>query len=354
MQELNKIGESGNHSGRYGARIRLWVLHTEEGNQSAQGLHEWMKRNGVSYHYVARGGVVIDIIDTDRASWSVLDANPYTINLCFAGSKAAQSRQLWLTVYGDDIDNAALLFVQDAKKYALQQKSLTWDEIGEGKSGATDHYGITMGLGIGNHTDVGPNFPWDVFNAAIYKHSKGVITLPPVPVEPAKNAIEEMRKIAEWLGAKQTTELELTTPDGRGRYVKYEHGHIYWTPETGAIPIPSHLFETYAELGWEAGALGYPVNHHTVLPEGDVQAFEKGVLYRKYGQPGFYVHGLIGARWMRAGFENSTFGWPVGNEVPFEGGAYQDFEHGRIVWSPDNTVALQPNDGPDVIIPDRH
>ncbi|OZE95183.1 hypothetical protein CH302_19250 [Rhodococcus sp. 15-2388-1-1a] len=353
MKEINQIGRSPNHSQRWGSKPRLWVLHTQEGNGSAQSLANYLQQasSQVSYHYSIDNELCVDVVDTDRASWSVLDANSYSINLCFGGSRAAQSRDVWLDRFGAAIDYAAFLFVQDARKYGFANlRTLSWDEIRRGLAGGTDHYGITKGLGIGSHTDVGPNFPWDRFIAAIERNVKGVVVPPPAP---APNAIAVQYEASPWLGAKITQQLELTTPDGRGRYAQYENGYIYWTAETGARPVPKHLFETYSELGWETGVLGYPIAFHTVLPDGDVQAYEKGVLYRRNGQPGFVVTGLIGERWKRSGFETGPFGWPTSNEVVFDGGAYQDFEHGRIFWNPKQTVGLLNADGADTPVEDK-
>lgn len=356
MQEIDQTGISPNHSPRYGAAVRLWALHTQQGEGDSRSLARFLQdpASEVSYHYATDNQLCIDVVDTDRASWSVLDANGYTINLCFAGSYAEQSRQQWLDRYGSAIDYAAKLFVQDAEKYGpLVPVVLARDyaAIRAGHNGGIDHSGITYGLGIGSHTDVGPNFPWDVFRASVAKYATGA------PVIPVVNEIDAQAAVTPWLGARHTPAIENTTPDGRGRWAQFEHGYIYWTPTTGARPIPMNIFETWAELGWEAGPLGYPVNYHTVLPVagepkiGDVQAFEGGTIYRKYGQPGYWVHGVIGQRWMREGFENSRWGWPVSNETPFLGGAAQDFEGGRITWTADGTLGLIPADGPDEIVP---
>lgn len=161
-------------------------------------------------------------------------------------------------------------------------------------------------------------------------------------IRPQVNAIDEKYKVSSWLGVKLTTEVELPTPDGVGRYAVYENGHIYWTPDTGAHPIPARLFESYAALGFEKGALGYPVADHAVLPDGDVQAFQYGVLFRKYPAGGHYVTGLIGDHYAKTGYEAGPLGWPTSNEIPFQGGIYQEFERGRLAWSPDGTVALSP------------
>ncbi|WP_072689251.1 N-acetylmuramoyl-L-alanine amidase [Rhodococcus marinonascens] len=315
MQEINQLGISPNHSSRHGSRVRLFVLHTQEGGGTAQSLAGYLQRasSGVSYHYSIDDHTCIDVVDTDRASWSVLDANGYSINLCFAGSRASQSRQVWIESYGKAIDYAAKLFVQDAKKYGFDARTIGWDELGLGYSGGTDHMGVTKGLGIGNHTDCGPNFPWDIYRAAITKHVLGETA--PVPA-----------------------------------------------PAPEVITVSANLLEAYRELGGEDGPLGRPVADHTVLttpdgqPWGEVQGFERGALYRRHGQPGHAIWGQIRERWNRAGFENGTFGWPTSNEYPAEDGIgrIQDFEHGRIVWYPDGTVGLQPTDGPDTLVPDLH
>lgn len=356
VDEVNLIGEVSNYSSRWGARVRFFCLHTEEGNQTPRGLHDWMKRNGVSYHYILGGGLVIDHVDTDYASWSALEANPYTINLVFADSKASQSRQVWIDKYGVDIRNAAILFVQDAKKYdPLEPVVLAQDykAIGSGKTGAMDHSGITYGLGIGNHTDVGKFFPWDLF-AQYVLEALGVITVKPPVVVPIENQIDkEAARAATWIG-KRIDAQELATPDGEGRFVKYEGGVIYFHPRTGAHAVPNYLYAEYANLGWESGPLGYPLADHTVLPGGDVQAFEGGVLYRQAGaERGFYVHGMIGQRWKESGFENGEFGYPTSNEVTLGNIKSQKFEHGDIHWSPD-AIAMVPLDGPDKLIPNVH
>lgn len=157
---------------------------------------------------------------------------------------------------------------------------------------------------------------------------------------PVVNAIDEMYKISPWLGKRLTAELP--TPDGRGRFSSFEQGHIYWTPTTGAQPIPTNVFESFAKLGFEGGPLGYPVRRHTVIPDvGDIQAFEGGVLYRKYAQDGFFVRGAIGAQYGRMDFEHGPLGWPTANEILFRGGASQDFENGVLIWSASGVVAVR-------------
>lgn len=165
---------------RNGAAVRYLVLHTEEGKMLGQALDQWMDQNEVSYHYAVDlpTGEAWDLVDTDLASWSVLAANDYTINYVFAGSYAAMSRAEWLA-NDAALQQMAYLVAQDAKKYDIPPII----RVGNNASGymslpnndaVTDHKGITDGLHIGDHQDVGPGFPWDVFNTYLQQYFNGI------------------------------------------------------------------------------------------------------------------------------------------------------------------------------------
>jgi len=175
---------SNNNQGRGGTKIDLFLLHTQEGGDGdAEGLAHWMDNNGVSYHYTvstARSSVTVcDVVDTDLASWSVLSANNRSINLCFAGSKASWSRQQWLDNRAA-IDVAAYLAVQDCRKYGIPITVIA-PPYTAGRSGITDHNYVTKVLRDGSHTDVGPNFCWDVFAEAVAKYSGAAVPPAPTP-----------------------------------------------------------------------------------------------------------------------------------------------------------------------------
>ena len=161
------------------------------------------------------------------------------------------------------------------------------------------------------------------------------------PAAPVLNAIDERAKGAAWLGKRLGPEQP--TADGKGRFAAFEHGHVYWHPDAGAWAIPAHLFEAFAELGFEAGVLGYPVAAHGVVEGGDVQAFQRGVLYRKYGEAGRVIMGAIGNRYRLNGYESGRLGWPKTNETKQGGMIWQGFEHGRIAWAPDGTIVIDEN-----------
>jgi N-acetyl-anhydromuramyl-L-alanine amidase AmpD len=168
--------ESPSSQDRGGTKVDLWLIHTQEGAGNADSLAQFLANpsNGVSYHYTVsedpddHGVTVCDVVDTDLASWSVLSANDRSINLCFAGSSVKWSRAQWLQ-QSRAINVAAYLCVQDCLKYGIAPNVIL-PPYRSDPPGISDHRYVTDHLGDGTHTDVGPNFPWDVFRDAINKY----------------------------------------------------------------------------------------------------------------------------------------------------------------------------------------
>ncbi|QRY61461.1 N-acetylmuramoyl-L-alanine amidase [Gordonia sp. PDNC005] len=317
-----------NRQSRNGARVPYFLLHTEEGSATAESLVRSGNSSGAfSYHYIADDRTLVAMVDTDYGSWSVLDANNRSINLCFAGSRAAQSREVWLSKFRNAIRIAAWTFAQDAKKYPYLRAVVQSRPYRKGDVACiSDHNFVTTVLGIGNHTDVGPNFPWDVFEADLRSY------LAPAPPAPVVNRIDECAAKNAWLGVRETVG-EKSTPDGRGRYAKFAGGYVYWTAVTGAFAIPNAIFETWGEHGWEK-VYGYPVNVATTINGGVIQAFERAVIYRKDGEVGHPVGGEIFKRFARDGYE-PVLGWPTSDERDNgTGGRIQEFEKADLVWDP--------------------
>ncbi|AIM40418.1 lysin A [Mycobacterium phage Estave1] len=178
---------SANNSSRSG-KPTMFLIHTQEGgggDAAAENLAKWFQNgNGVSYHYTisqaSDGGVtVVDCVDTDRAAWSVGNANSISINLCFAGSRAAWSRDQWMK-QSNAIDVAAYLAVQDAKKYGFTPLVVP-PPYTNGRPGISDHRWVTDVFKWGTHTDVGANFPWDYFTERVNHWAAGGKTEPEPP-----------------------------------------------------------------------------------------------------------------------------------------------------------------------------
>ncbi|PPK98066.1 secreted protein [Kineococcus xinjiangensis] len=64
---------------------------------------------------------------------------------------------------------------------------------------------------------------------------------------------------------------ELSTPDGRGRYNHFDGSggaSVYWSPTTGAHAVWGEIRDAWERLGWEAGPLGYPTTDELPTVDG--------------------------------------------------------------------------------------
>lgn len=137
---------------------------------------------------------------------------------------------------------------------------------------------------------------------------------------------------ASWLGFPLITEQ--ATPDNSGRYVHFQHGSIYWTPQLGAITVPADIVGHWGTIGYERGDLGYPVADAKEINGGLVQEFQHGIVTRDSKGHNAWLRGVIGAKYRELDTANSPLGFPTSDEKLINGGAFQEFEHGNIYWSP--------------------
>jgi len=182
--ETNLIDGWPNCHPRNGTKPRYWVLHTTEG-AGGMDLVNFMRGAQVSYHYVVgNDGQVFDLVDTDDASWSVLDANNYCINGVFGPSFAGWTRQQWLDNMGNGIKVMAFLCAQDLIKYSIPCVVSLGRPYKPINSGVIDHRYVTQVLGIGTHGDVGDGFPVDVFTNHLTAFYDALTKGPSVPTPP--------------------------------------------------------------------------------------------------------------------------------------------------------------------------
>ncbi|WP_459643945.1 LGFP repeat-containing protein [Kineococcus sp. NUM-3379] len=138
---------------------------------------------------------------------------------------------------------------------------------------------------------------------------------------------------------------EVRTPGGRGAYVGFQHGSIYWSPRTDAHAVRGEIRDGYGRLDWENGYLGFPADRERPTPSrrGAVQQFEFGTMY---WSPSAGAHALRGdIRKTYESFRDCTggcvdgegvLGFPTTSEIVTPGGrgAYTHFQRGSIYWSP--------------------
>jgi len=73
-----------------------------------------------------------------------------------------------------------------------------------------------------------------------------------------------------------------TSPEASGegstRYATFDRGAMYWSPETGPEPMTGAIYDAWASLGYERGALGLPTSAEFQEPQWVKQNFQHGTL----------------------------------------------------------------------------
>lgn len=140
-----------------------------------------------------------------------------------------------------------------------------------------------------------------------------------------------MGAATSWLGFPTTTELG--TPNGKGRYVHFENGSIYWTPQTGAFAVPKDVMEAWGREKYENGEFGFPNGNAYDLRGTTVFPFEGGAFIRTKDNGVQWMRGEIMKRWLADDGAVGALGAPKGPAKLIPGGAFQEFEHGNIYWT---------------------
>lgn len=128
---------------------------------------------------------------------------------------------------------------------------------------------------------------------------------------------------------------ELGTPDGRGRYNDFEDGSVYSTPTTGAREVLGAIRDRWRQAGAQASPLGYPTSDQWVTADGvgRTNSFENGAAYWTPTTGAILLHGPVHAAWVAGGAEAVALGYPVRDTYPVTEGQATDFEHGTITWN---------------------
>ena len=122
-----------------------------------------------------------------------------------------------------------------------------------------------------------------------------------------------------------------------GCYQNYQSGAIVWSPASGAVASHGAIRGVWAGTGFERGFLGYPTGDEVAgIRDGGVyQNYQGGAIIWSPATGAHTSHGAIRSLWASTGFENGMLGYPTSDEVPIrDGGVYQNFQGGAILWSP--------------------
>jgi hypothetical protein len=130
---------------------------------------------------------------------------------------------------------------------------------------------------------------------------------------------------------------ERNTKRKGGRKNTFNKGGIYWSPQTGVMPVSGRIYLEYESIG-ESEAIGFPTRGRDELPGGYEQRFQQARIYHKGGQPkANVVQGAILDRFLAIG-GTAKWGFPVTNELDVKKGnavigKFSDFEGCTIYWS---------------------
>ncbi len=125
-----------------------------------------------------------------------------------------------------------------------------------------------------------------------------------------------------------------------GCYQSFQGGAVLWSPASGAHASTNGAIRgAYQSTGFENGVLGYPV----MGPEqcglkngGCYQMFQGGaILWSGATNAQISPNGPIRTAYSETGFENGYFGYPVSGQICGlrDGGCYQMFQGGAMLWS---------------------
>jgi len=118
----------------------------------------------------------------------------------------------------------------------------------------------------------------------------------------------------------------------------FQRGAISYSPATKSQRTGGSIHVAWGRTGFESGYLGYPVTgEQTGLPDGGAyQVFERGFVMWSPASGAHPSMGAIRERWRQSGLESGEFGYPTSDEATGlrNGGVSQQYQRGTIIWSP--------------------
>ncbi|MFB9376674.1 family 43 glycosylhydrolase [Kineococcus gynurae] len=126
----------------------------------------------------------------------------------------------------------------------------------------------------------------------------------------------------------------LDTPRRPGSYQHFQGGSVYFSSVTGAHVVKGLIRDRWAAWGWENSSLGFPLNDEIRLRSGAYSLFQDGSIYWSPATGAHVVKGLVRDKWAAQGWENGYLGYPTTDEIKLPGGAFSHFQGGSVYWSP--------------------
>lgn len=162
--------------------IRLVVIHDMEAPETsttAESVARYFANlpatNKASAHICVDSDSAVRCVDDSDRAWHAPGANGDGLGLEIAGY-ARQTRTEWLDAFSKAaLDQAAKVTADWCTKYSIPVKHLSIAELKAGQKGIVGHRDVSAAYKETNHTDPGPDFPWDYFLERV-NHFKGTNT----------------------------------------------------------------------------------------------------------------------------------------------------------------------------------
>ncbi|MGX1778569.1 NucA/NucB deoxyribonuclease domain-containing protein [Nocardia brasiliensis] len=137
------------------------------------------------------------------------------------------------------------------------------------------------------------------------------------------------------------TSDEIVNPDNLGRRQYFQGGTVYWKLNE-AYYVAGAIRDKWGETGWEGGWLGYPTSDETGTPDGlgRFNRFEQGVIYWTGAYGARPVTGGLLDKWAKSGYERGPYGYPTGDQYQSGSSWYQEFQFGTMGWPVDPAAGV--------------
>lgn len=168
------------NSGSYDRKSKWVVLHTMETGENSSiaeniGAGWFTNPNAqASAHYCVDDNSIVQCVNEGDYAWaSGPTGNVNGIQIEMAG-RAAQSRADWLDDYSRAmLERVAALVADICKRHGIPMRVLTDEQVARGEAGITTHAALARVFRETDHSDPGPDFPWDFFMERVQAHAGG-------------------------------------------------------------------------------------------------------------------------------------------------------------------------------------
>lgn len=178
--------------------VQIIVVHHTAGAERSTSAedgaaYDQRREERTSTHYFHDSNSTVQCVltkDTAFAAFSEGNARGIHHELC----GTLQTRAQWLDPASDGtLWQAARQIAKDCRKYGIPARRLTPAQMRAGERGICGHGDVTAAWGLGDHTDPGPHFPWDVLLARVTQFLAG-------PGRPTESMEEDMLILAQVTG----------------------------------------------------------------------------------------------------------------------------------------------------------